>query len=65
MDFEIGIDRLDLSDYAMLYSYTDIAITPTTNGATLEINGDTLVLNSIDGTPLDFGMFSQDDFIFG
>ncbi len=65
MDFEIGIDRLDMSDYAMLYSYTDIAITPTANGAMLEMNGDTLILDSIDGTPLDFSMFSQDDFIFG
>ncbi len=65
MDFEIGVDRIDLSDYPLLYYYGDITITATSNGATLQIGDDTLIITSMDNTPLTGAMFDQDDFIFG
>ncbi len=65
MDFEIGIDRLDLSDYAMLYNINGVGITPTADGAVLTMGGDTLVLHTMDGSALTADMFIQGDFIFG
>jgi len=65
MDFEIGIDRLDFSDYPMLYTYTDIGITSTPDGATLTMAGDTLLLHTMDGASLNAADFAQGDFIFG
>lgn len=64
-DYEIGIDRIDLSDYPNLLHYSDIVVTQTSNGAYLDINGDRLVIETVDGSPLNASMFDQDDFIFG
>lgn len=65
MDFEIGIDRIDLRDVDMLYFYGDIDFTPTDSGATLNYGGEQLTITTIDNAPLIESMFTQDDFIFG
>lgn len=65
MDYEIGIDRIDLSGYALLYNIADLVITSTANGATILVGEDKIRIESIDGTPITADMFAQDDFIFG
>lgn len=65
MDFEIGVDKIDLSDYPLLFHYSDITFTATANGVTLQIGEDTLYITSMDSNSLSASMFVQDDFIFG
>lgn len=65
MDYEIGIDRIDLSGYALLYNIADLVITSTAKGATILVGDDKIRIESIDGTPITASMFTQDDFIFG
>jgi len=65
MDFEIGVDRIDLSDYPLLYHYSSIGFTATADGAILQIGTDYIYITSMDNTALTEAMFSQDDFIFG
>ncbi len=65
MDYEVGVDKIDLRDAAMLYYYEDIAFTPTADGAKLVYGDEQLFVTSMDATPLTIDMFAQDDFIFG
>ena len=65
MDYDIGVDRIDLSGYALLYNISDLVITARADGATIDVDGDLIRIFSDDGQPLDVSMFTQDDFIFG
>ncbi len=65
MDYEIGVDKIDLRDADMLYYYEDIDFTPTADGATLTYGEEQVIITSMDATPLTMEMFTQDDFIFG
>lgn len=65
MDFEIGIDRIDLRDVDMLYYFADIGFTPTIDGVKLDYGGEQLIITTNDYTSLTESMFTQDDFIFG
>ena len=65
MDFEIGVDKIDLRDAPMLYYYQDIAFTPTADGARLDYGDEQLIITTQDATSLTMDMFTQDDFIFG
>ena len=65
MDFEIGIDRIDLRDADMLYYYGDITITSTSNGAVLDYGDEQLIITTMDNSSFTESMFTQDDFIFG
>lgn len=51
-DFERGIDRLDLSAFDFLYDVSQLAITPTANGAILAHRAETITLTSADLQPL-------------
>ncbi len=64
-DFEIGVDRLDLTDYDGLYSYLDLDIRPRPDGAVIRIGEEILSIRSYDGQPIRIWEWSQDDFIFG
>ncbi|MEX0971111.1 MAG: M10 family metallopeptidase C-terminal domain-containing protein [Paracoccaceae bacterium] len=64
MDFEIGIDRIDLSDYAMLYSIYGIEIQSRKNGALLTYRDDEIRIFTMDVSSLTEADFSADDFIF-
>lgn len=64
MDYEPGLDKIDLSDYPMLYSFNDITILPRTDGALLRFRGEELRIYSDDGSRLEIGDFQPDDFIF-
>ncbi|MGQ0609816.1 MAG: M10 family metallopeptidase C-terminal domain-containing protein [Paracoccaceae bacterium] len=63
-DFEDGIDRIDLSDWGMIYSASALLITGTATGATISYGGQQLVITSADGGTLAPGSLGDDDFIF-
>lgn len=65
MDFEIGVDKIDLRDVAMLYYYGEIEFVATETGAHLYYGDDQIIITSVDETPLTADMFAQDDFVFG
>jgi serralysin len=64
MDFELGLDRLDLSALPMLYHYSALTIDPTTEGAMITFHDEVIILRTADRQPLSFEDFSQSDFIF-
>ncbi len=63
-DFENGIDRIDLSDWGRLYSASSLTITSTATGAQIAFGGNTLIVNSANGTSLPLSAFTDSDFIF-
>ena len=65
MDFEVGVDRIDLRDVPMLYYFGDVEVISTTDGATLKYADEQIVITSLDNTSLTADMFTQEDFIFG
>ncbi len=64
-DFELGIDRIDLSDYGSLYSYLDLEIRSRPDGAAIIIGTEKLWITAADGQPIDPSAWAQTDFIFG
>lgn len=58
-DYTPGEDRLDLSDFDMLYSLDQLEIESTSNGAVLTWRGEETVVRSADGTPLTRADFSD------
>lgn len=52
LDFERGIDRLDLTDLAMLRDLGQLTITTTATGARIDYRGVTIHLRAADGRPL-------------
>ncbi len=64
-DFEIGVDRLDLSDYDGLYSFRDLDIRARPDGVVIRIGEEILSIRSYDGQPINVSEWSQTDFIFG
>ncbi len=63
-DYEMGIDRIDLTDYEYLYSYLDLTIRSRPDGAVIIIGTEKIWITSIDGQPIDPSGWSQSDFIF-
>ena len=64
IDFEPGVDRLDLSELGRFYSTDMIGFAATKTGATLRIGNDTVVLDTASGRPLtlaDLPMFVLKD----
>ncbi len=55
-DFEVGVDRLDLSDFGQLRFPSQLDFTSTEDGAQIDFLGQTIVLQSADG-----GSLSQSD----
>lgn len=63
-DFELGIDRIDFTDYEFLYSYLDLDIRSRPDGAVITIGTEKLWITSIDGQPINPNLWTQNDFIF-
>ncbi|WP_037314418.1 beta-propeller fold lactonase family protein [Ruegeria halocynthiae] len=51
-DFEVGVDRLDLSDFGQLRFPNQLGFTPTDDGAQIDFLGQTITLQSADGGSL-------------
>jgi Ca2+-binding RTX toxin-like protein len=62
MDFERGIDRLDLSNFSMLYSVDQITVLSTSYGARVTFRGEVFEIHSNDGYSLDAGDMFADSF---
>lgn len=63
-DFENGTDRIDLSDWGMIYSADALVITPTATGATISYGANLLVVTNAGGGTLAAGSLGDDDFLF-
>lgn len=64
LDFQPGIDRIDLSSQRMLYSTDGLRFETTTYGARVTFRSEVLQVHSADGTPLNDSDFLESDFIF-
>jgi len=64
-DFEIGIDRIDLSDWDRLYDISSLTIAPRKLGAIIFIGEEILRVRSAEGGEIDPDLFTNDMFIFG
>ena len=51
-DFQVGIDRLDLTGWSMLRSVAQLTVVQTSNGLSISFNGRSVTIQSIDGRPL-------------
>ena len=62
-DFQIGIDRIDLSDWGPIHSLAALTITATSNGALVTRGSERLQIISANGLPLLPGSFRLTDFV--
>lgn len=64
MDFEPGIDRIDLSDFDMVYSIAALTISSTTTGTRIGIGDEVILVTSVTGEPMTVADFSAASFLF-
>jgi Ca2+-binding RTX toxin-like protein len=64
VDFQRGIDRIDLSGWGMLYDVSALSIRGRGNGADIAFGGETLRIVSDDGSRIDPASWTNDDFLF-
>ncbi|MBY6167303.1 hypothetical protein KUW14_15725 [Pseudooceanicola nitratireducens] len=64
LDFELGIDRLDLSDWGRIYDASSLSIQEQSDGAIISYNHLSLRLFSDDGSRIEAEMVSNDMFLF-
>ena len=63
-DFELGIDRIDLSDWGMIHDISALTISSHNIGARIQFQDEEIRVISEDGEPIKAHEFTQDDFIF-
>ena len=63
-DFQRGIDRIDLSDWGMIYTKADLTITSVSGGARIAFGDEVLTVITSNGQTLTAADFSNSDFIF-
>lgn len=59
MDYQVGIDRIDLSAWPMVYDLSQVTITSTATGARLSYRAEVLEVFSSNGQPLTLGSFAN------
>ena len=64
LDYQAGIDRLDLTAWGRIYSVGDLSILPTATGAIISYLGEVLVVQSANGQPIFPSVFLSSD-LFG
>ncbi|KMW59840.1 Alkaline phosphatase [Candidatus Rhodobacter oscarellae] len=62
-DFELGVDRIDLSAIGYIRNLSQIQITSTATGARLEYGGKTITIVADDGQPIDPALFAIEDLV--
>lgn len=62
-DFEVGVDRIDLSSFGGVYSARALDITPTEMGATITVGGEVLHVTTLSGAPLTEADFHDRDVV--
>jgi Ca2+-binding RTX toxin-like protein len=63
-DFEMGIDRLDMSAWGRIYSASAFDIQSTLNGAEISFGQERVILISANGQSLNPLSFTDADFLF-
>lgn len=63
-DFQIGLDRIDLSDWGRIYSRSALTITATATGADITYGTERLSVTAATGGSLPPILFSDADFLF-
>lgn len=63
-DFELGIDRIDLSEWGMIYDISALTISSHNTGARIRFQDEEIRVISEDGEPIEAHEFTQGDFIF-
>lgn len=64
MDYQPGLDRIDLSDFDRVHSIASLEIDPTTYGARITIGSEAILLVTAGGQVLTAADFDASDFIF-
>lgn len=64
MDYQPGLDRIDLSDFDRVHSLASLEIAPTTYGARITIGSEAILLVTAGGQVLTAADFDASDFIF-
>ncbi len=62
-DFQLGIDRMDLSAWTGVYSVADLVVSPRTNGALITYGSESLEVLTSDGRPLAAGDLKTQDIL--
>lgn len=63
MDFQAGVDRLDLSLWPMLRDISQLTMTARSDGMQITYGDETLIVLSADGAPIDYRMLDNGDVI--
>lgn len=63
LDFELGKDEIDLSDWPMLGSLAQLQWASTQNGIEIVYGSDSLAIKTLDGSTLALGQFSVSDLL--
>ena len=63
-DFQPGIDRIDLGDWGRLYDISALSLRARSHGAAIFWQGESLQIQTADGTQISPASWAQDDFIF-
>lgn len=64
LDYQAGIDRIDLTGWGRVYSVDALSINQTATGAIISYRGEVLVVQSTNGQPLSSSVFLSSD-LFG
>lgn len=64
-DFEVGIDRLDLSAWPLLRDITQLTLTQTATGLSITYLDEVLILNSMNGRPINPSSLGTADILSG
>lgn len=64
MDYQPGVDLLDLTAWGRLYGPESLSITPTANGAVIRYGAEELVLFSANGLPIPSAAFGRGAFLW-
>ena len=63
-DFTDGVDRIDLSDWGMIYSAGALSIQSTTTGARISFGSEVLIIDTANNKPLSATSLTDADFLF-
>ncbi len=63
-DFTDGADKIDLSDWGMIYSAAALSIQSTATGARISFGGEVLIIDTANGTALNATNLTDADFLF-
>ena len=63
LDFERGVDRLDLSGFDFLHDVSQLTVTPTADGATITFAEEVIQITTSDAAPLTAGELTNADIL--